>query len=415
MKKQIMGLIIGIIFLSLNAVPLIVLNSGSQTLSKIDLSTHQVINTFAPAGLYGNQLYYADEELWMVNSGDNNIQKVDKDNGQILKTYTIGNSTNPWNMIKDNQFIYVTAMMTGKIYRINTINDEIQSIDSGISPEGMLIVDNLLYVANTGFQYPNYQTGKIAIVDLNTFIKIDEISVPTNPQALIKSGDQQIHVMCTGNYANESGKIAVIDINSKEVINTLDIGGSPNMMTMDNNGKVYLGDGMGAGFFVYDSSSLEVLHSSQNPYLPGGSKIIFEGDEKFVLKTGNWVSYSHVEHRANDDSMIYDYSVGVGAIDLILLQTTTSTDQNITELEKDIINTYPNPVRKHVQIRSKKNDIQEISIFNIKGERIKTLKQGEYQWDTRNSEGKSCPNGIYFIVVRNNERESQVKKISIIR
>lgn len=402
-------------FISLNSEPLIVLNSGSQTLSSIDLISHQVNNTFAIAGLYGNQLYYVEDELWMVNSGDNNIQKVDKDNGQILKTYSIGNSSNPWNMIRHNEYLFVTGLMNGKLYRININNDEIESIDIGISPEGMLVSGSNLYVANTGFQYPNYQTGKIAIVNLSTFTKTDEISVPTNPQALIKCGEDQIHVMCTGNYADESGKIAIIDILSKEVINTLEIGGSPNIITQDNTGKVYLGDGMGAGFYVYDSASLEVLHGSQNPYLPGGSKIIFNGNDKYVLKTGNWVSFSHVEHRSSDDSLIYDYSVGIGAIDLCFLTTTTATEEEVSEIAQMDVQVYPNPVRDHVQIRSKKNDIQEINIYNVKGERINTLKAGNLHWDTRSNDGQQCASGIYFLVVRDNEQNTKVKKISIIR
>jgi len=412
MKKMIMLMMICLILTGLSAEQLIVLNSGSQTLSLVNLVSQSVNNSFSDAGLYGNQVYFVDTELWLVNSGDNNIQKIDCTTGNVLKTIQLEGSVNPWNVLKKDTFLYISGMMSGKVYRINIQNDEISSIDTGISPEGMLLFGNELFVANTGFQYPDYLQGKIAVINLSTFTKTADINVSVNPQAMIMASDGNIHVMCTGNYASESGKIDVINPGTKEVVQSVQIGGSPNSIIESPDHKVYLADGMGAGFYVYDAVTKEIIHSNSNPYLPGGSKILFQNDKKLVLKTGNWVSNSHLEYINADESMIYDYSLGIGAVDLTFLINPSTSDE-ITSVKPMLIDTYPNPFKSVVQITSKNSDIKEISIYNLKGEKIKTLENKE--WNGYDQNGFRCPSGVYFVAAKTNAGITHTKKITYLR
>ena len=169
MKKILILITFALMFVIVAAHEVIVLNSGSETCSMVDSTAQTTIINFAQTGLYGNQVYYVDDELWLVNSGDNNIQKIDTSNGNILQTVQLPSSSSPWSIIKKDNYFYVSGMMSGNIYRINAINNEINAAYSGISPEGMLIVGNELFVANTGFEYPNYNQGYMSVFDLITF------------------------------------------------------------------------------------------------------------------------------------------------------------------------------------------------------------------------------------------------------
>src|SRR5690554_3467536 len=99
MKKILILITFALMFVIVAAHEVIVLNSGSETLSLVDLTAQTTINNFAQTGLYGNQVYYVDDELWLVNSGDNNIQKIDTSNGNILQTVQLPSSSSPWSII----------------------------------------------------------------------------------------------------------------------------------------------------------------------------------------------------------------------------------------------------------------------------------------------------------------------------
>jgi len=64
----------------------------------------------------------------------------------------------------------------------------------------------------------------------------------------------------------------------------------------------------------------------------------------------------------------------------------------------------------------------EIIIYNVKGQRIKTLlnnfiNRGKYKltWNGTNNEGKKVSSGLYFIILKNNNKIIQTKKITLIK
>lgn len=412
MKKTTIMLIVALLFASLGATELIVLNSASQTLSKIDLLTHVAVNNFANAGLYGNQVYFEDDELWLVNSGDNNIQKISIESGAVLQTIQLPNSSNPWNMLKNGDYIYVSGMMSSDIYRIDTNTNAISTMSSGVGPEGMLIVNNELYVANTGFQYPDYSQGTVSVFNLETFEKQTEILTSINPQAMILASDGNIHLMCTGDYYEAAGSIQIIDPVSKSIIDNIEIGGCPNSIIESPDQIVYLADGMGLGFYSYDVNTHEIIHSNTNAYLPGGSKMLFLEDQKLVLNTGDWFSNSHLLHLDADDVEIYDYSLGVGAVDLVLIESPQSNNE-VVHVKESLIEAYPNPFRSQIQLKSKQDNIEEMSVYNIKGEKVKTLITN--QWDGRDARNQQCANGIYYILAKLKDGSVSTKKITYLK
>ncbi|MCB5251004.1 MAG: T9SS type A sorting domain-containing protein [Candidatus Cloacimonadales bacterium] len=412
MKKILILITFALMFVIVAAHEVIVLNSGSETLSLVDLTAQTTINNFAQTGLYGNQVYYVDDELWLVNSGDNNIQKIDTSNGNILQTVQLPSSSSPWSIIKKDNYFYVSGMMSGNIYRINAINNEINAAYSGISPEGMLIVGNELFVANTGFEYPNYNQGYMSVFDLITFEKTYDIPTSINPQAMILASDGLIHLMCTGNYFDVEGIVQLISPSSKEIVGAIEIGGCPNSIIESPEQNVYLADGMGLGFYVYNVNTHEIINSSTNPSFNGGSKILFLNGEKLVLKTGDWFSNSHLLHIGIGDDEIYDYAVGVGAIDLAIIENPQSYN-DIVAVKESLIEVYPNPFTTKININTKKHQVEELVIYNVKGEKVKVL-QSDY-WDGRDMYQQRCSAGIYYVLAKTQDGVRSAKRIILMR
>jgi len=415
MKKIIILIIAISAILALQANNLYVLNSGSHTLSNINLETQQINNTFLTVGLYSNQIFMENNNLWIVNSGDNNCKKYDPANASLLNTIQLEASANPWNIVKKDNYLYISGLMSGKIYRYNTENSQIDFLESGIGPEGMLIINNNLYVANTGFQYPNYLPGKVSVIDLNTFTKTTDINVGTNPQALILGSDNNIHVVGTGNYSSETGKVFIINPQTNTLVQTINVGLAPNNIFESPDHKIYMADGNGLGFIVYNTADKQIVHSSENPYLPGASKIIFNNQNKIALYTGDWQSNSQVKILDQNDQILNTYSVAIGAVDILLNGNGSSTDNPNDIISVNTLKTYPNPFKDNVNIKSENQKVNEISIYNLKGEKVRTFSSNNAQWDTKNQHGLKCANGIYFVIAKSGHTIIEKKAITLLK
>jgi len=96
-------------------------------------------------------------------------------------------------------------------------------------------------------------------------------------------------------------------------------------------------------------------------------------------------------------------------------ETVSTEDENITPLSGIIITSvYPNPFSNQLNLNIrgiKVNKPLKASMFNIKGQKIKTLFNGTTKsaeqnltWDGRDETGNYTANSIYFIKVEQGSR-----------
>ncbi len=412
-----------------------VVNSSSQTLSKIDFETGQVNNAFSPVGLYANRVCLNSDFVYVVNSGDNSVQKIDAETGQTITDIFIESSSNPYDMIISQNYAYVTGLFTSKVYKINLNTDIVEDeIIVGISPEGMAVYENKLYVANTGYQYPSYGQGTVSVVNLDLFEVEKTIDVGMNPQALTVY-DDEIHVVCTGNYYDVFGEVFIIDTSIDEVSASLEIGGCPTNITTSPQGIVYLGDGMGAGVYSYDASSLEILHSPQNPFSSGGSAIAINENIIAVTDAGNWASNSIVRVYNLDEELINEYTTGIGAVDIKFFDENVNAQEDEIFLNSAILgDNYPNPFNPTTTISFKisRKDAKDakIEIYNIKGQKIRQYSifpeqsqapygagniQSSIIWDGTDNNNQFVGSGVYFYQLKIDNQTVATKKMMLLK
>lgn len=122
----------------------------------------------------------------------------------------------------------------------------------------------------------------------------------------------------------------------------------------------------------------------------------------------------------------YIYSIipsRIGAISgSVLVSNNVVTSDDIVSTGYDFIN-YPNPFNPSTKIRFNvpEEGRVELSIYNIKGQKVKTickeiLQSGnhEYRWEGKNNSNNNVASGIYFIRLNNGEK-TKVRKVLLLK
>ncbi len=158
-----------------------------------------------------------------------------------------------------------------------------------------------------------------------------------------------------------------------------------------------------------------------------------------ISEVGNLIWYHHDKH---DNNNFYYSSIQNTLDNQIVLTGYTETEDNkhqiiLVKLTNDggldkindhsysdsalmILQNAPNPFSDKTTINLVLNSSQTVtlSIKDVSGKTIKMLYNGKltknknsFTWDGNNENGQPCPNGLYFIVAKNDEANIEVKKI----
>lgn len=140
--------------------------------------------------------------------------------------------------------------------------------------------------------------------------------------------------------------------------------------------------------------------------------------QSYSSGSGSWTNayrYTGTYDNANNEtSLVYQ-----------LWQNNTWVHYNKTEMEylpvsifDDTLplpsvsfSTYPNPFVAELRISSKSSSKQHVDIFNLRGQKLKSLTLeafGEVTWDGKDERGKELKSGIYFI--RSGSHQSKYSK-----
>jgi len=396
-----------------------VINSYSQTLSRINLETNEVNNTFAMLGLAPNHMAIKDHFGYVVISGANSVQKIDLETGHTVTNIFIADSSNPYDITIQGDFAYVTGLFTNKVYKVSLLTDQVtNSISVGLGPEGMCVADNKLYVANTG-NYPNYTPSTVSVINLDSFSILDTIPVEMNPQYLAYA-DGYVHVVCTGNWSDINGKICLIDPNTDSVSNTLTIGGNLGNIWISPGHIAYVAEGLNTGIYRYNTQTLSIMNSISNPFTPGGSCVWGNSDYVGIVDA-QWGQNGIVRLVNQEGVVMHTYTVGMSPTDIRFYSGSTPVDDEVAApISK--LDIYPNPsstmnTKIHVRFSSKAFQPSCIfELYNIRGQKVRTYILNSEQ--TINEEAvldiHDLRTGVYLGILKNG-RQQITKKFSVIK
>lgn len=420
------GLVILIMFAALNLWGVVgfVVNSGSETLSRIDFETGEVDEVFCVLGLYPNRVGLTSEFAYIVNSGDNSIQKVDINSGTTIADIYIENSSNPYDIIIDENHAYVTGGMINKVYKIDLDTDSVESsISVGGNPAGMAILDGKLFVGNSDYG-TGYSNCSVSVIDLLTFSVEATIPTEINPQFLAAINGN-IHVSCGGDWNTILGKICIIDPALNIVTNILDIGGATSNFALMPNNIVYVADGLGSYLYAYDADTFEIIYDSSNPFTPGGTMVTSNEENLFVLG-GEWGQNFTVKVFDINENLLNEYTVGQYATDIKIVPEVVSAQDEQFCVPQYNLNNYPNPFNPTTTISfnvTQNSDFVNLEIYNIKGQIVKSFPINQYTnspvhqvtWNGTDENNQLVSSGVYFFNLIVNGNSVASKKCMLLK
>ena len=172
-------------------------------------------NVVKELGDVGNDIKIYGSKLWVVVNVSNKVEVATADSCKRITQINIPNCR--YLAFKDG-FAYVSSYVgpvkfdkdapLGMVYKVDTVDfKKKDSVVVGYQPEELCIVDNKLYVANSGgYRAPNYD-HTLSEIDLATFKEIRKIKVGLNPHHCQVDHYGQIWVTSRGNYNDVPSRI----------------------------------------------------------------------------------------------------------------------------------------------------------------------------------------------------------------
>ncbi len=432
MKKN---LIIIVLLISFNLCGTVgfVVNSISESLSRIDFETGEVDNAFCALGSMPNRVALTEDYAYVVNSGDNSVQKIDIETGSTVSNIYIGASSNPYDIVIDGSYAYVSGGLTNSVYKVNLDTDLVEgSVVVGGNPAGMVVYNNKLYVCNSDYA-SGYANCSVSVIDLASFTVEDTVPVETNPQFIAEINDN-IHISCGGNWSSIFGKICILDPSTNSITNILDIGGATSNFAITPENVVYVADGSSSALYAYYAESLEIIYNSTNPFTPGGSTVA-ANDEFFAVLGGDWINNFTVRTYDFEENLLNEYTVGLCATDIKLLCEGTSVNEEQVTAYNYHLSNYPNPFNPAIagagrsqittilfSLNTENTESTELVIHNLKGQKVRTLNIencklniGKTVWDGTDENNQPVNSGVYFYYLILDGKIVAAKKMLLLR
>ncbi|MDE7456580.1 MAG: YncE family protein [Prevotella sp.] len=223
-------------------------NMGSNkcTLDYLDLSAdtvHYLRNIYAERnpnevkelGDVGNDAQIYGSRLWLVINCSNKVEVCRAQDAVKLGQVDVPNCRN---VAFHGGYAYVTSYVgpvnvseMGRVYKVDTLTlQKVDSIVVGYQPEEMAVVDDKLYVANSGgYRAPDYDRT-VSVVDLRTFTEERKIDVGVNLHRCRADRHGQLWVTSRGDNRYEQSKVYWL---AQDAQGQMQVGGSIDVPVSD--------------------------------------------------------------------------------------------------------------------------------------------------------------------------------------
>jgi len=103
------------------------------------------------------------------------------------------------------------AELLGSVYEVDTATLQItREVKVGHQPDELCIIDDKLYVCNSGGYVTNHYDSTLSVIDLASFTEIQQIPVGINPTRLRVDDQKHLWVCCQGNYNEIQPQVVVV-------------------------------------------------------------------------------------------------------------------------------------------------------------------------------------------------------------
>jgi YVTN family beta-propeller protein len=249
---------------------ILVLNEGlfqqnNSSVSWINLTDESVISDIflqkndRYLGDTGNDMKIYGGKIYIVVNASSTVEILDKHTLKSIKQLPLhynNQAQQPRHIAFHSNKAYVSSF-DGYINVIDTASlAVIDRIQVGANPEGVAVLNNHLYVSNSGgLNFPNVDST-VYEIDLSTHSVTHSYHVGANPGSIVAGNDNQLYVVKRGDYASDPAELVFIHTGNQTVTNT----GIPATLLAAKGDHIYI------GHYNYSSQQSQVSIWSQTTH-----------------------------------------------------------------------------------------------------------------------------------------------------
>lgn len=281
-------------------------------------------NGGASLGQIGNDMIQYGSKVYIVMNASSNVTVINTSNAQLIKRIDFINGaakTSPRFAMAYNGKVYVTATKDSSVSVIDTTSlNIVKTISVGPNPEGMAIVGNNLYVANSGgYNFVSGPDSTVSVVDLSAQQEIKRIKTGTlNPQKIEANSEGNLYVSGYGNFAAVPASVSVINSTSNTFMNKLGTDISYPFLRMYHDTAYfynnYGGNGTARVYNTLMNTTIrqEFITDGTTITTPYGINIDEQNGNIYVMDAKDYVSSGSVTCFDRSGKKLFTFSVSPG-------------------------------------------------------------------------------------------------------
>jgi len=171
-------------------------------------------------GELGQDMIVYGSHIYIAVSGSEVIEVTDLTGVSVKQVKPAEGTIQPRYMAAHNGKVYITSF-DGYVARLDTTSLTIEDkVQVGHNPENIVVVNNKLYVANSGGM--GYATGDydktVSVIDIPSFTETKKIEVVFNPCNMVVDSEGDIYLVSMGDYTPAApNTLQKIDTSTDEV------------------------------------------------------------------------------------------------------------------------------------------------------------------------------------------------------
>ena len=308
---------------------LLVLNEGlfnlnNASLSWVDLNTNTVSEDFflqktgRKLGDTGNDLQRYGAKIYVLVNVSSTIEVLNAHTGQSLKQIVMqenGKAKQPRNIAFYGGRVFVSCF-DGYVDVIDTASLTVEKrIKVGSNPEDMVVVNQRLYVSNSGGLIPSLDST-LSIIDCQNLVELEKIVVGKNPGKIVALNDSILYVHVRGNYSTIPSVLKKVNVGISKNQETIPIKIS-GMEKMENQLLIYTSESVS----LYDMKTNATINSDFIPLNDITTLYCIQYVEAlkqlFLFDANTYTNSGYIHRFSNTGQYIQKYHVGLNPNSLI--------------------------------------------------------------------------------------------------
>lgn len=225
---------------------LYVLASGESRMKLVELNSQRIVDSYViPLAVEPSQMAVSPdgESLYILDKGDSFLSRLDLQSGRLLARVRMGYEPQYMTYLAARSVLAVSSVMSQEVTFYDPLTlQQVGSVATGSSPDGLLLSNNLLYIAEK-------DADTVSIFDFGNNLMRSRLNVGSGPRRLLDNG---YHIYVS-NY--DDGSLSVIYPGQLEVGRQIRGLGRPLEMIFDQAyRRLYVGDEKEEGLAVIDSN-----------------------------------------------------------------------------------------------------------------------------------------------------------------